>query len=126
MGLLFVFLAAHGFRASSIARGSDFGKCQTFAASPAEPGELPLWFRVLSSTVQLEQPPRYAGCDSKCCGVCWRFDHNGGLANGGGGETQRCGIFGNSSGAPWSAGSIGLDRACCNERGGKSQGGRRR
>ena len=27
-----------------MARGSDFGKCQTFAASPAEPGELPLWF----------------------------------------------------------------------------------
>src|SRR6516162_4390576 len=44
MGLPFVCLAAHGFRASSMARGSDFGKCQTFAASPAEPGELPLWF----------------------------------------------------------------------------------
>src|SRR6516164_8814151 len=46
MGLPFVCLAAHGFRASSMARGSDFGKCQTFAASPAEPGELPLWFRM--------------------------------------------------------------------------------
>jgi len=45
MGLPFVCLAAHGFRASSMARGSDFGKCQTFAASAAEPGELPLWFR---------------------------------------------------------------------------------
>jgi hypothetical protein len=28
-----------------MARGSDFAKSQTFAASPAEPGELPLWFR---------------------------------------------------------------------------------
>src|SRR6516225_9239092 len=44
MGLPFVCLAAHGFRASSMARESNFGKCQTFAASPAEPGELPLWF----------------------------------------------------------------------------------
>src|SRR5262249_3911228 len=25
-------------------RGFDFRKCQTVAASPAEPGELPLWF----------------------------------------------------------------------------------
>jgi hypothetical protein len=27
-------------------RGFDFGKCQTVAASPAEPGELPFWFRL--------------------------------------------------------------------------------
>jgi hypothetical protein len=44
-GTPFRVLGGPGFRASSMARGSDFGKCQTFAASPAEPGELPLWFR---------------------------------------------------------------------------------
>jgi hypothetical protein len=27
-------------------RGFDFRKCQTVAASPAEPGELPFWFRL--------------------------------------------------------------------------------
>ena len=41
-----------------MARGSDFGKCQTFAASPAEPGELPLWF---SKTVAAD--PRFRNQD---------------------------------------------------------------
>src|SRR6516164_8676560 len=58
MGLPFVCLAAHGFGASSMARGSDFGKCQTFAASPAEPGELPLWFSELPAS---KYPPAKPG-----------------------------------------------------------------
>src|SRR6516165_9022612 len=63
MGLPFVCLAAHGFRASSMARGSDFGKCQTFAASPAEPGELPLWFSK-GRKEQISGTPKQA--DGRC------------------------------------------------------------
>src|SRR5437879_5186970 len=41
----FRVLGGSRFRASSVGRcGFDFLKCQTFAASPAEPGELLFWF----------------------------------------------------------------------------------
>jgi hypothetical protein len=37
-------LAAHCLESRPRTEGADFGICQTFAASPAEPGELPCWF----------------------------------------------------------------------------------
>src|SRR5882724_5529306 len=44
----FRVLGGSRFRASSVGRcGFDFLKCQTFAASPAEPGELLFWFSAL-------------------------------------------------------------------------------
>ena len=36
-------LAAHCSESRPWTEGADFGICQTFAASPAEPGELPCW-----------------------------------------------------------------------------------
>src|SRR5437762_322315 len=44
MGLLFVCLAAHDSESRRWTPGVDPRICQTFAASPAEPGELPFWF----------------------------------------------------------------------------------
>ena len=41
-GSTFVCVVAHEGRVSSV---GDFWKCQTFAASPAEPGDLPWWVR---------------------------------------------------------------------------------
>jgi cytochrome c len=38
-----VRLAAHCSESRPWTEGDDFGICQTFAASPAEPGELPCW-----------------------------------------------------------------------------------
>ena len=38
-------LVAHCLESRPRTEGADFGICQTFAASPAEPGELPCWFR---------------------------------------------------------------------------------
>jgi hypothetical protein len=35
---------AHCLESRPRTEGADFGICQTFAASPAEPGELPCWF----------------------------------------------------------------------------------
>src|ERR1700738_1510749 len=37
-------LVAHCLESRPRTEGADFGICQTFAASPAEPGELPCWF----------------------------------------------------------------------------------
>ena len=37
-------LAARCLESRPRTEGADFGICQTFAASPAEPGELPCWF----------------------------------------------------------------------------------
>src|SRR5258708_5201162 len=45
MELLFVCLAAHDSEFRRWPDGVDRRICQTFAASPAEPGELPLGFR---------------------------------------------------------------------------------
>jgi hypothetical protein len=45
-GTPFVRLAAHCLESRPRTEGADFGICQTFAASPAEPGELPCWFSV--------------------------------------------------------------------------------
>src|SRR6476646_11068243 len=42
-GTPFVRLAAHCLESRPRTEGADFGICQTFAASPAEPGELPCW-----------------------------------------------------------------------------------
>jgi hypothetical protein len=39
-----VRLVAHYLESRPRTEGADFGICQTFAASPAEPGELPCWF----------------------------------------------------------------------------------
>jgi hypothetical protein len=39
-----VRLVAHRLESRPRTEGADFGICQTFAASPAEPGELPCWF----------------------------------------------------------------------------------
>ena len=44
-GTPFMRLAAHCLETRPRTEGADFGICQTFAASPAEPGELPCWFR---------------------------------------------------------------------------------
>ena len=44
MELLFVCLVAHDSEFRRWLGGVDHRKCQTFAASPAEPGELPLGF----------------------------------------------------------------------------------
>ena len=38
-------LAAHCSESRRWTEGADFGICQTFAASPAEPGELLCWSR---------------------------------------------------------------------------------
>src|SRR5258708_12351852 len=46
MELLFVCLAAHDSEFRRWPDGVDRRICQTFAASPAEPGELPLGFSV--------------------------------------------------------------------------------
>jgi hypothetical protein len=43
-GTPFVRLAAHCLESRPRTEGADFEICQTFAASPAEPGELPCWF----------------------------------------------------------------------------------
>src|SRR5258708_19878724 len=48
MELLFVCLAAHDSEFRRWPDGVDRRICQTFAASPAEPGELPLGFRYRS------------------------------------------------------------------------------
>src|ERR1700737_1031539 len=45
-GTPFVRLVAHCLESRPRTEGADFGICQTFAASPAEPGELPCWFSV--------------------------------------------------------------------------------
>ena len=45
-GTPFMRLAAHCLETRPRTEGADFGICQTFAASPAEPGELPCWFRL--------------------------------------------------------------------------------
>jgi len=45
MELLFVCLVAHDSEFRRWPGGVDRRICQTFAASPAEPGELPLGFR---------------------------------------------------------------------------------
>ena len=45
MGLLFVCLVAHDSESRRWPCGVDLLICQTFAASPAEPGELLFWFR---------------------------------------------------------------------------------
>jgi len=47
MGLPVVHLAAHGLESRRWAEGVDPWTCQTFAASPAEPGELPCWFSAI-------------------------------------------------------------------------------
>ena len=39
-------LVAHCLESRPRTEGADFGICQTFAASPAEPWELPCWFRL--------------------------------------------------------------------------------
>src|SRR4249919_2582761 len=46
---LFMSLAAHNSEFRRWSGGVDRRICQTFAASPAEPGELPLGFRSVSS-----------------------------------------------------------------------------
>src|SRR3984893_6134690 len=43
-GAPFLRVAAHDSELHRWASGFDFMKCQTVAASPAEPGELPFWF----------------------------------------------------------------------------------
>src|SRR5215467_3264218 len=53
MGLLFVCLAAHDSESRRWTSGVDCWICQTFAASPAEPGELPLWFRLKPELQQI-------------------------------------------------------------------------
>jgi hypothetical protein len=50
-GTPFVRLAAHCLESRPRTAGADFGTCQTFAASPAEPGELPCWFRTQNSAI---------------------------------------------------------------------------
>src|SRR3974390_2746037 len=65
MGLLFVCLAAHDSESRRWPSGDDPLICQTFAASPAEPGELLFWFSVetvmrpccTSATGKQENPP---------------------------------------------------------------------
>ena len=44
----------------------DFWKCQTFAASPAEPGDLPWW--VSDGGIRIEQPLR---CGAE--GLGWKL-----------------------------------------------------
>src|SRR5436190_16025638 len=48
-GTPFRVLGGSRFRVSSMDPGVDPRICQTFAASPAEPGELPFWFSCLLS-----------------------------------------------------------------------------
>jgi hypothetical protein len=59
-GTPFVRLAAHCLESRPRTEGADFGICQTFAASPAEPGELPCWFRsmLVKSRTAWGQNPR--------------------------------------------------------------------
>jgi hypothetical protein len=49
-----VRLVAHCLESRPRTEGADFGICQTFAASPAEPGELPCWFRTSGRAPSLE------------------------------------------------------------------------
>jgi hypothetical protein len=54
----FVCLAAHDSELQRWAGGFDFLKCQTFAASPAEPGELLFWFRWFAPVLCPSGQPR--------------------------------------------------------------------
>jgi hypothetical protein len=58
---LFMSLAAHNSEFHRWSGGVDRRICQTFAASPAEPGELPCWFSV---GIQTQNP----FCYLRCCG----------------------------------------------------------
>ena len=55
MGLLFVCLVAHDLESRRWPCGVDLLICQTFAASPAEPGELLFWFRGNGHMVMIEK-----------------------------------------------------------------------
>ena len=49
-------LVAHCLESRPRTEGADFGICQTFAASPAEPGELPCWFSRSALTLRAKVP----------------------------------------------------------------------
>jgi hypothetical protein len=55
MGLRFVCLAAHDLESRRWVSGVDPRVSQTFAASPAKPGELPFWFRNRVRTTPLAE-----------------------------------------------------------------------
>ena len=55
MGLPFVCLAPHDSEPRQWTGGFDPRICQTFAASPAEPGELPCWFSIMNDMERIER-----------------------------------------------------------------------